>query len=44
MLTQNIFPDDFVGDSMGFQNYLAAEDQYFIEKKYGVASNDTWAT
>jgi len=45
MLTQNIFPRDFVGNSMGLQNCFAAEDQDFIEKKYGVASmveNDTF--
>jgi hypothetical protein len=45
MFTQNIFPRDFVGNSMGLQNCFAAEDQDFIEKKYGVASmveNDTF--
>ncbi len=38
VLTQNIFPRDFVGNSTGLQNCLAAEDQDFIEIKYGVAS------
>ncbi len=45
MLTQNIFPRDFVGNSMGLQNCFAAEDQDFIEIEYGVASmveNDTF--
>jgi len=37
MLTQNIFPRDFVGNSTWFQNCLAAEGQEFIEIKYGVA-------
>ena len=38
---------DFVGNSMGLQNCLAAEDQDFIEIKYGVAStveNDTFVS
>ena len=42
---QNIFPRDFVGNSMGLQNCLATEDQNFIEIKYSVASmveNDTF--
>jgi len=37
VLTQNIFPRDFGGNSTGLQNCLAAEDQEFIEIKYGVA-------
>ena len=37
VLTQNIFPRDFVGNSTGLQNCLATEDQDFIEIKYGVA-------